>query len=531
MNNKKIKLGLVSLNLVIIVIFIAGTSLIGLANCTTISVGKNASVNGTTIISYNCDCATCPFGVNIVSAKDWEEGDTITVRSWEGEEPGKIAQVSHTFGYVQNIMAVLNEKGVAVGETTCSIDTSTEYGKEVKEVMFASKGLVDYETFLNFVLERASTAREAVQILGDLIETYKWAPIAAENINFADGDEVWIFEVYGHDLWCAFRLADDEVFVSANAARIRHIDFDDKENVMHSPNIISFAIDHGWYDPNSGEPFSPADIYAPNRKVYSLRREWRAFDLIAPSLGLSPHEMEYPQTVVPDKKLTVHDVFKIAGDYYAGTEYDLSKGPAAGPWGNPMRYTNQSGPEDKRDWERSIGLHRTSTFHITEINGNLPDPIKGVAWVGVGNPNSSYITPLSGSMSSLPKCFGVGAKGEDFNRESQGWISLYVQELTTLRYNEAIEDLYAFRDPKLEMLYQVVPMVQEKAAELYESDPDAALALLQNFYYNNALGLFESWKQLGDILFGKYAMGYRYFKRAPYPEWWNEIIGFGYPER
>lgn len=531
MNNKKIELSRIFLKLIIITGLIMSISLTGLADCTTVSVGKNASVDGTTIISYNCDCGMCPIDARIVPAKDWEEGDVITIRGWGGEVLGEIPQVPHTFQYVQNIMAVLNEKGVAVGETTCPIDTSTEYGQEVEKVMFSSEGFVDYGTFLTIVLERASTAREAVRIFGDFIETYKWAPMEAETINFADGNEVWIFEVYGHDLWCAFKLPDDEVFVSANAARIRNIDLDDKENVMHSPNIVSFAVEHGWYDPSSGEPFSPADIYAPNRKPYSLRREWRAFDLIAPSLGLGPHEMEYPQTVVPDKKLSVHDVYKIMGDYYAGTEYDLTKGPAAGPWGNPFRYTNQSSREDKRDWERSINLHRTSTFHITQINGKLPDPIKGVAWMGVGAPDSSYITPLSGSMSSLPDCFMIGAKGEDFQRDSQGWVSLYVQEMTTLRYNEAIQDLYAYRDPKLEMLYQVVPLVQEKAAEIYQTDPDAALSLLHNFYYQNALGLFESWKKLGDKLLGKYAMGYRNFQTAPYPEWWNEIIGFGYIER
>jgi len=526
LNKSKFKLSLFSLSLVTIAILLTVTSLTGLANCTTVSVGKNASADGTTIISYNCDCGGCQFEAKIVPAKDWEEGETIQITG-HGKVLGEIPQVPHTFQYLKAVLGVINEKGVAVGETTCPIDTITEYAKEVKEVMFSSEGFIDYGTCLNIVLERASTAREAVEIFGELIETYKWAPIEAETINFADGNELWIFEVYGHDLWCAFKLDDDEVFVSANAARIRDIDFDDEENVMHSPNIISFAVDHGWYDPDSGEPFRPADIYAPSNRVYSTRRVWRALDLVTPSLKLSPHELEYPQTVVPDKKLSVHDVYKIVGDYYQGTEYDLTKGPAAGPWGNPLRYTNKG----DGDWERSINMHRTAFFHITQINGKLPDPIKGVTWLGRGAADTSYITPLSGSMFSLPECYHIGAKREDFNRDSQGWISVYVQEMTTLRYNEAIQDLYAFRDPKLEMLYQTVPLVQEKAAEIYQSDPDAALSLMHNFYYQNALAFFESWKKLGDMLLGKYAMGYRYFKTAPYPEWWNEFIGFGPVER
>jgi len=492
------------------------------SECTTVSVGKDVSTDGSTIISYNSDCGGCPFHASIVPAEDWEEGDMRAIMH-HGEIQGEMPQVPHTFQYLRSCLPVMNEKGVAVGETTCSIDTSTEYGKEVKEVMFSSKGIVNYEYIFEVVLERASTAREAVEILGEIIETYKWAPIHAECINFADGNEIWIMEVYGHDLWCAFKLADDEVFVSANAARIRDIDFDDEENVMHSPNIITFAVDQGWYDPDSGEPFRPADIYAPNRRVYSLRRVWRAYDLIAPSLGLSPHELEYPQTVEPDSKLSVHDVFKIKGDYYQGTEYDLTQGPAAGPWGNPIRYANKG----EGDWERSINMHRTNYFHISQINSSYPDPIKGVAWFGYGAPDTSYITPLSGSMSSLPEFYQVGSRWEDFSRDSGWWINIYVQQMTELRYNEAIEDLYAFRDPKLEMLYQIVPEVQKKATELYQSEPEKSLELLHNFYYQQSIAFHESWKDLGDMLLGKYAMGYRNFRTVPYPEWWNEIIEYG----
>jgi len=180
------------------------------SECTTISVGKNVSTDGSTIISYNSDCGGCPFHTTIVPAANWEEGDVRAIMH-RGEVRGEMPQVPQTFQYLRSCLPVMNEKGVAVGETTCSIDTSTEYGKEVKEVMFNSEGIVDYEYIFEVVLERASTAREAVEILGEIIETYKWAPIHAECINFADGDEIWIMEVYGHDLWCAFKLADNEV--------------------------------------------------------------------------------------------------------------------------------------------------------------------------------------------------------------------------------------------------------------------------------------------------------------------------------
>ena len=215
------------------------------------------------------------------------------------------------------------------------------------------------------------------------------------------------------------------------------------------------------------------------------------------------------------------------GDYYQGTDYDLTKGPAAGPWGDPIRYANKG----DGNWERSIGMHRTNYFQVAQVKGWLPDAIKGVAWFGYGAPDTSYITPLSGSMDSLPKFYQVGSRWEDFTRDSGWWINIYVQQMTELRYNEAIQDVYAFRDPKLEMLYQILPGIQDKAAEIYKTNPEAALSLLHNFYYQQALAFHESWKGLGDKLLGKYAMGYRNFKTVPYPEWWNEIIEFKPTER
>ncbi len=103
--------------------------------------------------------------------------------------------------------------------------------------------------------------------------------------------------------------------------------------------------------------------------------------------------------------------------------------------------------------------------------------------------------------------------------------------MAELHYNEAIKDLYAVRDPKLEMLYEIVPEVQKKATEIYQTDPERGLSLINNFYYQHAVALHESWKNLGDMLLGKYTMGYINFRTAAYPEWRNELIGYGPVER
>ena len=146
----------------------------------------------------------------------------------------------------------MNENGVAMGESTCSIDRSTDYGMKVYELLIkSSTGIIDCYQAQHIAMERATTAREAVQITGDLVEEYGWYGYA-ENMNICDGNEVWIAEFYGLDLWCAVRIPDDAFFVCANRARINEIDFDDTENYMYSPNLKQFAIDNGLWSEESG---------------------------------------------------------------------------------------------------------------------------------------------------------------------------------------------------------------------------------------------------------------------------------------
>ena len=516
--------------------------------CTILGVGKDAMVNGSTIITHNDDSTVADFRLWIIPAMDWPEGSMrdIVLNSHNyidyGNYPnvdigtkgtliGQIPQVPHTYAYFHSRYSFMNEKGVAISESTFGIDTSTDYGKEVRKVLYTdSPGIIDCWTAQDIALERAATAREAVRIMGDMVELYGWSTVGGggESMTVADGDDCWYVEFFGRDLWAAVRIPDDHYTVAANRARIMEIDINDTENVMASPNIFSFAIEQGWYDPASGKPFNLAEVYAPNDNLYATRREWRALDLVAPSLGLSPHDLRFPLSVKPERLLTVHDIFVIKGDYYQGTDYDLTVGPAAGPWGNPIRYANTS---RTGTWERSINMHRTCYVHIGETNSAYADPFKGIAWYGYGAPDTAYMVPLWPIMRDLPKFYETGSRYEEFRRDSGWWVSSYVQQMAELHYYLAIQDIRNYRDPKLEVLYKVTPQVQAIATEMYATDPEAAIDFVSNYAYMNAVAWFEEWKLLGDRLLGQYALGYVNFRTTPFPDWWNELIGYGFPER
>ncbi len=513
--------------------------------CTIVAVGTKASTDGSTMVTHNDDSTVADFRLWILKGGEQKEGatrplvidghDYIDYSNWPNVDYTKnrngqamvvadLAQPKKTYTYLHSRYSFMNEVGLSMGEATFSYDRVTAREKDIYATMVSnSPGVVDCWFAQDIALERAATAREAVLVMGAMIEKYGWLG-PGETINIADGKEVWIFEAYGRDIWAAVRMPDDHFFVAANRARIGEVNLNDPANYLGSPNLISFATEKGWFDPKAGKPFLCWENYAPYNGVYSTRREWRALDLVAPSLKLVSTDKRFPLSVKPERLLSVQDVWNIKADYYQGTEYDMTKGAAAGPWGNPLRYPNS----DSRggSWERTINMHRTCYLMIGQTKAWYPEPIKGVVWYGYGAPDTTYLTPLWASMTSLPKFYQVGSRYEEFRRDSGWWANTYVQEIATLKYNAASKDIKDFRQPRMDMLYTMVPALQDKAAELYKTNPKAALSMIQEFAYSTAVAWHEDWLLLGDKLLGKYVFGSTNLKTTAFPQWWNDLIGF-----
>lgn len=501
--------------------------------CTTYGIGKDATADGSTMVTHTCDSTSDDFRMWIIpemkGGEDVKADIVLNGNAWGdwsqypevknyggGMIVGEMPQPKDTYQYLHTNYSIINENGVAMGESTCSIDRSTDYGKKVYELLIEnSTGIIDCYQAQHVALRYATTAREAVQIIGDLVEEYGWSGYA-ENINICDGNEVWIAEYYGLDLWCAFKVPDNAFFVCANRARINEIDFDDPENFMWSPNLKQFAIDNGLWSEESGEPFQPAKIYAPNNKPYSYRREWRALSLVAPSLNLDPEAVDYPMYVYPEKKLSVEDVRKMNSDYYAGTDYDVTLTPEAGPYGNPL---------NEYHTERTINLYRATYHFIANVNANLPKEVRPLVYIGWGAADSSYMVPLWATMTKLPKQLCTGSRYGKFDRDSSWWVSSYVQQTATQNYASAIQEIYAARDGRMAEQYKTVADMQAAAAALVEAgNSEAAIELLTNYAYNNAVDWHNYWLEFGDELYGTYMFNRVDMKAAPYPDWWQQIL-------
>jgi len=517
--------------------------------CTTIGVTKGASADGSCMVTHTCDCGMCDFRIIRTPAMDFEPGSMRPVYPYldkypayvgkdrgpgwdvEGYEPtkplGYIPQVEHTYAYFGSSYGIINEHQLAIGECTTAAKT---YASAVE-----NECILDISELSRIALERCTKAKEAVQLMGDLAVEYGYYGWG-ETLVVCDTEEVWVIEMCASPdkksaLWAAKKVPDGEVFVEANCMRIRDIIPGDPDT-LYAPALFEICAEQGWWDPNSGEAFDWMRAVSPGEYAhayYSHRRVWRTFDRIAPSLELSPwvedtYSKAYPFTVVPESKLSVADVIDLQRDYYQGTEFDLTKGLAAGPFGTPNRYDGGS-KLVKGSWERAISVFRCAYVFVTQSRDYLPDPIGGVVWFGPDAPHTSAYVPFYCGMTELPEVYETGDLHK-FDRETAGWAFNFLGNWADLKFSYMIEDIKAKQAEIENREFAVQPAIEMAAAELYKTEPEAAIEFITNYAVNNAEDVVEQWWDFADVMIVKYIDGYVDGKSVGYPDRWLKEVDY-----
>lgn len=529
------------LTVAVFVILLLATILgMGVYACTSIVVGKDASVDGSVMTTHTCD-GWYDARIQVVPGETFEPGTmtsinknicNVTRPNKELIKVGEIPQVEKTYTYYHVGYPFMNENQVMIGETTISGYRDYRNGDAWMVI----------EQLQVLGLQRAKTARECVEIMGALAEKYGYGD-GGECLTVTDPNEAWFFEILGPGplwtpdsgkpgaVWVAQRIPDDEVGVSANRSRIGEIDLNDTDFFMASSNVFSLGEEMGYYDPNSDKPFVFWEVYGPKTDFYNRRREWRALSLIAPSLNLPMDQQRYPFTVKPDKKLSVQDLIAIKRDHYEGTELDLTKGLAAGPFGNPNRYPTRS--EHKPDerttlrWERAISMFRCSYSFVSQARSWLPDPIGGVLWFGEDAPHSTCYIPFYCQITEVPESFSSGSRVV-FDRDFAWWAFNFVSNWADLKYSYMIEDIKEVQEEIEGDFFAMQPAIEMAALELYKKDPDLAVKFLTNYSNDCANRAVDAWWELADELVAKYDDGYiGASDQVGYPTWWLEEVDFG----
>ncbi len=522
--------------------------------CTNFLITKGASTDGSTMITYAADSHTLYGELYFQPAQDYPAGAMRDIYEWDtGKYLGKIPQPAHTFSVVGN----MNEFQVAIGETTYG--GRSELGSQTGAIM-------DYGSLIYVALQRAKTAREAVEVMTTLVKEYGYYS-SGESFSISDPNEVWILELIGKGegqkgaVWVAVKIPDGYISGHANQARITTFPLNDKNNCVYAPDVISFAREKGWYK-GTDKDFSFSDVYAPvdfGGARFCDARVWAGFNKVASGMekyseyakGIVKNEGEnhfatnrMPLWVKPDKKLTVQDVMGMMRDHYENTELDMTNDIGAGPFQLPYRWRNMTWSVDSVEYchERAISTQQTGFSFVTQSRSWLPNPIGGIIWFGVDDTYSTCYAPMYCGITEIPECFKVG-NGDmlTYSETSAFWTFNYVTNFAYLRYSDMIKDVQKVQS-ELENKYVLyVPLIDKAAETLYASSPEKARRFITEYSVNEANNMTLRWKQLGQYLLVKYMDGNikrekdGKFERtetgmppspifAGYPEWWYEVI-------
>lgn len=497
--------------------------------CTTITVGKNATVDGSVITTHTCDSRKDRTWIDIVPRKKYKAGAMrktyanthITTSAYDLSKQklsGEIPQAPVTYKYLNTALPPINEHQLAVGEAT--------FGG--KRIMRSKNGIIDYYEINRLMLERAKTAREAIKVVDEVTKKYGYND-GGECFTIADPKEVWHLEIVGPGegkkgaVWVAQRVPDHHVSVNANASRIRQIDLSKPDYFMASENYKSRAIELGLYDPNSGKPFEFCYVYASRKSMAARRREWRVFNLLAPSMDLDPNGVDFPFSIKPEKKVHPRDIMAIYRDTYEGTEFDMTKFmlvPEIGkdrkptgkfiksPYANPfMDYDMMPLFKINGGWnklgERCIARYYCTYATIIQVRGWLPNDIGGLVWFGHDNPAMTAYAPVYIGIDKVPESYKVcGRPG--FNRDSAWWAFNRVADLSAQKWGHMRKDVDAVRSKFEEEIFNKQAEIEKKALELHKKNPKKARKFLTEYSNNWMNKLVNAWWKLGDDLWSKY---------------------------
>lgn len=513
---------------------IMSASAIESSACTNLIVGKKASVDGSVLVSYNADDYGMFGHLCHYPAGTHKKGEMRKIFDWDtGEYHGEIPEAPVTYNVIGNI----NEFQLSIGETT--------YGG--REEMVDTTGILDYGSLIYVTLQRAKTAREAISVMTSLVEKYGYCS-EGETFSICDPNEAWIMEMMGTGpgskgvVWVAMRIPDNAICAHANQSRIGKFDMKDKKNVLYSKNVISYARKMGWFTGKDVD-FSWKNTYARpdfsgrrfcDARVWSFFNHYqKEFDRYLPwALGKDPNAEDMPLWIIPDRKLSVHDVEMGMRDHYEGTALALdTTNVGGGIYQMPYRPTPLQFKVDGKTYfnERPISTQQTAFSFVSQLRSWMPREIGGVIWFGNDDANMVAYTPVYCGNTVQPECYNTpGADAVTFSDKNAFWVCNWVSNMVYPRYSQIFPELQTLRDSLEASYFAQQADFEKKAMNLYATDKQAALRMLNDYSVEKAQQMLAQWKNLAIRIIVKYNdMGVKQEKNGKIIQ---KTMRPGYPE-
>ena len=500
-------------------------------NCTSIMVGRLATTDGSVITSHTCDGPYRTW-LEIFPHSKYEKGtmhDVYRGLLYPGETPwdmrnvsktGEIPEAEETYAFLNTAYPCLNEKQLAIGETTIS----------GRSELRNPEGIFYIEELEKIALQRCKTAREAIALIGSLAEEYGYGDYA-ECITIADPMEVWQLEISGSGkgkpsaIWCAARIPDDQVGVSANMPRIPAIDFNNPDMFIYSSNLRKVAKDLGYWD--GREPLKFWKVISSFGKPFGMR-EYFILSTLAPSLNLSGDSAELPFTVKPEHKLSARDVMKFFRETYEGTQWDITKNlmvtsgrseegenapkiksPVVSSWMSRDLQTliNELKP-GTITYRYSIAQNFCSYSHVIQCRSWLPEEVGAVAWFSFDNPALSPRIPIFSGVTKLPGSFGYCGQ-QRYLPEAAVWSFREANRLAVINWGEGRKLIEPAVRELEDKAFDEMPGIERKVTELVRAGKnDEAKRFVTGYTNNFALAAMKRWEELKIPLWTMFSQGF-----------------------
>lgn len=494
--------------------------------CTSLLAGKNATTDGSTFITYAADAHTLYGSLKYIPAATHAKGAMREVREWDtNKRLGEIPEVEQTYKVVGN----MNEHQLTITESTWSC----------KHELVDTTGIIDYGSLIYITLQRAKTAREAINIMTSLVEKYGYCS-EGESFSIGDPNEIWVMEMCGKGgkekgaVWVAHRIPDDCITGHANAPRIHTFPQKDNENCLYAKDVISFARRMGYFN-GKDEDFDFAMAYGfwdymayrgCDARVWAFfNRYCSGMEKYLPWVNAEKNAEVMPLYVKPDKKLGVRDMQNMMRDHFEGTPFDMTQDDGAKIlWDLPYRFRPMSFEVDSITYtnERAIATQQTAFVLVSQMRSWLPNEIGGIHWFGVDDANTTVFVPMYCCINGAPKSYDAAtADLYTFSTESAFWMNNWVANQAYGRYSLMIDDIRKVQKSLEDSYEKNMPKIEAKAAGMLKESKESAIAYLTDYSHKVAADATKKYHDLAVYLLVKYLDGNRKkeehgaFKRNP----------------
>ena len=450
--------------------------------CYAVIVGRGASADGSVLVAHNeQNGGRRILNFRRVPRQQFPSDSVVVLR-----RGGRLPQVEQTWAFfwsenpgLEFSDAYLNEWGVAVVSDGCrtredDYDTLVARG-EIRD------GGIGY-MLRRLVAQRAKNACEGVKLAGALVERFGYADSGRTYV-IADPREAWLLAVVRGRRWVAQRVPDDAVVVLPNIHIIGEVDLEDTANFLGSPDLITYAVERGWFDLNGGEPFNFRKVYRKDRDDSPDPRRWRGRQLVAGGRQPWPPTDPPPLGIKPRKKLTVAALADV------------------------LRFTGTLG---------TLSTPRTQEGAVLQLRSGMPPAIGCVYWRATAEPSVSVFTPWYLGITETPENYyrPVDVRRQlsldhhfepapgtfDVNPDSAWWKFKTLQDIVREDYEKRIQTVQPAWADFERLASADQRSVEEDAIRLWRTDQQAARELVTKYSARLAAEACQHADRLADEL-------------------------------